>query len=38
VKPLLVHPGDPIFDPTASLSFVTPGLVPGINDLFFIHA
>jgi hypothetical protein len=26
-----VHPGDPIFDPTANLSFVMPGLVPGIH-------
>jgi hypothetical protein len=31
VKPFSVHPGDPIFDPTANLSFVMPGLVPGIH-------
>jgi hypothetical protein len=30
-----VHPGDPILDPTASLSFVMPGLVPGIHVLKF---
>jgi hypothetical protein len=34
VTPFLVHPGDPIFDPTASLSFVMPSLVPGIHVLF----
>jgi hypothetical protein len=34
VKPFLVHPGDPIFDPIANLSFVMPGLVPGIHALF----
>jgi len=34
-----VHPGDPIFDPTASPSnFVTPGRVPGIHVLPVIHA
>jgi hypothetical protein len=37
VKPFLVHPGDPILDPTASLSFVMPGLVPGILVLIFAH-
>jgi hypothetical protein len=35
VKPFLVHPGDPIFDPTANHSFVMPGLVPGIH--FLLH-
>jgi hypothetical protein len=38
VKPFLVHPGDPIFDPIANLSFVMPGLVPGIHVLFSIRA
>jgi hypothetical protein len=33
VKPFSVHPGDPIFDPTANPSFVMPGLVPGIRVL-----
>jgi hypothetical protein len=37
VKPFLVYPGDPIFDPIASLSFVMPGLVPGIHVLVFIR-
>jgi len=31
VKPFLVHPGDPIFDLTANLFLVVPGLVPGIH-------
>jgi len=26
VKPFSVHPGDPIFDPTASPSFIRPGV------------
>jgi hypothetical protein len=38
VKPFLVYPGDPIFDPIASLSFVMPGLVPGIHVLISCHA
>jgi len=33
VKPFLVHPGDPIFDLTANLFLVVPGLVPGIHVL-----
>jgi hypothetical protein len=36
--PFLVYPGDPIFDPIASLSFVMPGLVPGIHVLISCHA
>jgi hypothetical protein len=36
--PFLVYPGDPIFDPIASLSFVMPGLVPGIHVLVSCHA
>src|SRR5207247_4233091 len=31
VKPFLVHPGDPTFDPTASIPFVMPGLVPAMT-------
>jgi len=31
---LLVHLGDPFFDPVANPSFVMPGLVPGIHVLF----
>ncbi|WP_422272638.1 hypothetical protein, partial [Bradyrhizobium sp.] len=34
MKPFLVHLGDPIYDPSASPSFVMPGLVPGIHGLF----
>jgi len=33
-----VHPGDPILGRTVNLSFVMPGLVPGIHVLYFIHA
>jgi hypothetical protein len=35
---ILSYPGDPIFDPTASLSFVMPGFVPNSQVLFFIRA
>jgi len=31
VTPFLVHPGDLILDQIANLSFVMPGLVPGIH-------
>jgi hypothetical protein len=38
VKPFLVHPGDPIFDPTANHLFVMPGLVPDIHVLLSFTA
>jgi hypothetical protein len=31
VTPFFVHPGDLLFSPAANLSFVLPGLVPGIH-------
>jgi hypothetical protein len=31
VTPFFVHPGDLLFSPVANLSFVMPGLVPGIH-------
>jgi hypothetical protein len=36
--PFFIHPGDPTLDPTASPSFVMPGLVPGIHVLNFTRA
>jgi hypothetical protein len=31
-----VHPGDLLFSPVANLSFVMPGLVPGIHVLLSV--
>jgi len=33
VTPFFVHPGDPVFHLTATLSFAMPGLVPRIHVL-----
>jgi len=37
VTPFFVHPGDRLFSTVANLSFVMPGLVPGIHVLAFPH-